>query len=85
MVHPTTSHGYRDCGKGCRMQHVPELLPEHFVICSKSVVLECRCGEKLVLLGREADWQKEGRTVFECGGCGEKLALDDISKRGARV
>jgi predicted SprT family Zn-dependent metalloprotease len=66
------------------MQPVSEVVPEegHFVTCSKSIVLECRCGEKLLLLGRKADWRKEGRTVFECSGCGEKLSLnDDVPKR----
>ena len=65
------------------MQPVSEVLPEeeHFVTCSKSIVLECRCGEKLLLLGRKADWRKEGRTVFECNGCGEKLSLnEDVPK-----
>ena len=61
------------------MQPVSEVLPEeeHFVTCSKSIVLECRCGQKLLLLGRKADWRKEGRTVFECSGCGEKLSLNE--------
>jgi DNA-directed RNA polymerase subunit RPC12/RpoP len=58
------------------MQSVSEVLPkEHVVDCSKSIVIECRCGEKLLLLGRESDWRSEGRTVFECGGCGKKLSL----------
>jgi hypothetical protein len=35
----------------------------------------------LILLGREADWRKEERIVFECGGCGEKLFLNDITTR----
>ena len=60
------------------MQHVsvgPPLL-ESFVDCSKSIVIDCsRCGEKLLLLGRESDWATEGRTAFECGGCGKKLSL----------
>jgi len=60
------------------MQQVSEVLPEHFVTCSKSIVLECRCGEKLLLLGRKSDWRKEGRTVFECSECGEKLSLNDV-------
>jgi DNA-directed RNA polymerase subunit RPC12/RpoP len=60
------------------MQHVSEVLAEeHFVDCSKSLVIECRCGEKLLLLGRESDWISEGRTVFECGGCGKELSLED--------
>lgn len=63
------------------MQRVLEPRAERLVTCSKSIVLECRCGEQLLLLGRETDWRKEGRTVFECGGCGEELSLDDISRR----
>ena len=64
------------------MPHVSELpVPESFLRCSQSIVLECRCGEKLLLLGREADWAKEGRTVFECGGCEEKLDLTDTTVR----
>jgi DNA-directed RNA polymerase subunit RPC12/RpoP len=60
------------------MQYVWEVLPEeHFVDCSKSIVIECRCGEKLLLLGRASDWRSEGRTVFECGGCGKKLSLKE--------
>jgi len=59
------------------MQPVSEVLPEHFIPCSKSILLECRCGEKLLLLGRKADWRKEGRTVFECSECGEKLSLNE--------
>ena len=64
------------------MQQVSEVVPEHFVTCSKSIVLECRCGEKLLLLGHEEDWVSEERAVFECGGCGEKLVLDDIHYSG---
>jgi len=60
------------------MQQVSEVLAqERFVDCSKSLVIECRCGEKLLLLGRESDWRSEGRTLFECSGCGNKLSLDD--------
>ena len=63
------------------MQHVSDVLSEHFVICSERLVLECRrCAQKLTLLGRKRDWQKEGHTVFECGGCGERLSLSDISR-----
>jgi hypothetical protein len=66
-------------GKGLQlMKHDSEVLSEeHFVDCSKSIVIECRCGEKLLLLGRESDWGKEGRTAFECGGCGKKLSFKD--------
>jgi hypothetical protein len=52
---------------------------ERFVDCSKSIVIDCPCGEKLILLGRESDWSSEGRTVFECGGCGKKHSLKDGS------
>jgi hypothetical protein len=66
-------------GKGLqRMQHVSQVLSkEYFVDCSKSIVIDCRCGEKLLLLGRESDWGKEGRTAFECSGCGKKLSFKD--------
>ena len=57
------------------MQEIPEVAPEHFITCSKSIVLECRCGEKLILLGRE------GHTIFTCGGCGTELSLADFSMR----
>jgi hypothetical protein len=40
---------------------------------SERIVLECGCGERLVLLGREDDWYAEGRGAFECG-CGEELS-----------
>jgi len=66
------------------MRQVSGVASEHFVTCSKSIVLECRCGEKLLLLGRQADWRKERRTVFACGGCGEKLSLGDVPKRVSR-
>jgi DNA-directed RNA polymerase subunit RPC12/RpoP len=68
-------------GRARGMQHVsvapPLLLLESFVDCSKSIIIDCRCGEKLLLLGRESDWGKEGRTAFECSGCGKKLSLKD--------
>ena len=67
-------------GRRCRMQQVSQALPEHFVTCSKGIVLNCRCGQKLLLLGREADWYKEGRSVFQCSGCGKKLFLDAPSR-----
>jgi hypothetical protein len=41
---------------------------------SGHVVLECLCGEKLVLLGQEQDCQEEGCTVFRCE-CGRELTL----------
>lgn len=45
-----------------------------FLDSSGSVVLECVCGEKLMLLGQEQDWREEGCTVFRCE-CGRELTL----------
>lgn len=56
------------------MPDFPEL--ERFVLSSERLVLECQCGERLVLLGLEEDWYSEGRTSFECE-CGQKLTLAD--------
>ena len=50
---------------------------ERFVLCTDRVVLGCRCGESLILLGREEDWYLEGRTTFECGKCARSLTLVD--------
>lgn len=52
----------------------PHSESERIVHCSERIVLQCKCGERLVLLGREDDWYSEGRAVFECG-CGTKLTL----------
>jgi hypothetical protein len=49
---------------------------DRFVLCSEHIILECRCGERLVLLGFESDWRREGHTTFECE-CGEELTLAD--------
>ncbi len=46
---------------------------DRFVLCTKRIVLECRCGEKLALLGLQDDWYSE-RTSFECE-CGRRLTL----------
>lgn len=51
-----------------------DLESERFVLCSERMVLECECGERLVLLGLEDDWYSELRTVFQCE-CGEQLTL----------
>ena len=48
--------------------------PERFVPSSGRITLECECGERLVLLGREDDWYLEGHPVFECE-CGEWLTI----------
>lgn len=48
-----------------------------FVECSGRFILWCgECGEALILLGREEDWQRSRRTFFECH-CGHKLTLAD--------
>lgn len=54
------------------MRRDPE--SEQYVLCSERMVLECECGERLVLLGLEEDWYSELRTVFDCE-CGDKLTL----------
>ena len=56
------------------MRH--SLESDRFVLCSEHIILECRCGERLILVGFESDWQWEGRTTFECE-CGEQLTLAD--------
>lgn len=43
---------------------------------SGRIVLECGCGERLVLLGREDDWYAEGRKTFACE-CGNEITLAD--------
>ncbi len=53
----------------------PDSEPECFVSCSDQIVLQCRCGEVLILLGLEEDWHSE-RTVFKCR-CGQGLTLAD--------
>ena len=51
---------------------------------SGSILLGCRgCGERVVLLGKEEDWEGEGRLAFRCSGCGEELTLDDRVGEGA--
>lgn len=50
-------------------------MAEHFIDCTESIVLDCRCGEKLILLGREDDWRSRN-AIFRCH-CGEKLTLED--------
>ena len=47
---------------------------EHTLESSGRIVLECSCGERLVLLGLEEDWRSEQRTEFECS-CGKGLTL----------
>ena len=49
---------------------------EHTLESSGRIILECGCGERLILLGLEEDWRSEQRTVFECS-CGKGLTLSD--------
>ena len=50
---------------------------DSFIEFSERIVLECDCGEKIVLLGMEDDWisHEEG---FECE-CGRRVTLADRS------
>ena len=55
--------------------------PERFVECSGRISLWCnKCGETLILLGREEDWHSE-RTFFECR-CGQTLTLTNRRDEG---
>jgi hypothetical protein len=53
----------------------PDVESEHYILCPDRIVLRCRCGGRLILLGREEDWFSEGRTAFECRECGGALTL----------
>ena len=55
---------------------------ERYVLCPNRTVLGCRCGERLILLGREEDWYSEGRTNFECYQCGGLVSLADMLDEG---
>ena len=56
------------------MRRDPE--SDRFILCSERIVIECECGERLILLGLEDDWYSELRTTFECE-CGEHVTLAD--------
>lgn len=49
---------------------------ERTLECSERSILECGCGERLILLGLKEDWLSERRTHFECQ-CGQSLTLAD--------
>jgi hypothetical protein len=57
------------------MQEEP-LESEHTVECSGRTILECSCGERLILLGLQEDWSSEQRTDFDCP-CGKALNLSN--------
>ncbi len=48
---------------------------DSFVEFSERIVLECDCGEKIVLLGMEEDWSSRDED-FVCE-CGRKVNLTD--------
>lgn len=58
-------------------------MTEHFIDCSETVILDCPCGDKLILLGREDDWRSRN-AIFQCH-CGEKLTLDDRISEEAQL
>ena len=68
------------CNCQVRQHSFPErkgdVMREHTISCSDQIVLECGCGERLVLLGYEDDWYTEEHLTFACG-CGEALTLAD--------
>ncbi len=49
---------------------------EHSLESSGRIVLECGCGERLILLGLEEDWRSEQRMEFE-RSCGKGLTFSD--------
>jgi hypothetical protein len=55
------------------VRHFSKPLSESFVFCSERIVLECVCGERLILLGLEEDWLSQ-KSAFECA-CGVQLTL----------
>ena len=50
---------------------------------AESIFLDCRCGEKMVILGRVEDWLPRN-PVFRCD-CGEKVTFSDNAKGEYRV
>ena len=48
---------------------------KRFGTCSEYVILECECGERMVILGGEEDWRSRN-AIFKCG-CGDKLTFAD--------
>jgi hypothetical protein len=59
---------------GKRVQQPSE--SDKTVPCSARIILECSCGEQLILLGLEEDWRSEQRMYFECS-CGKGLTLSN--------
>lgn len=54
----------------------PSSESDNTVECSGHTVLECGCGEQMILLGLKEDWLSEQQTNFECQ-CGQILPLAD--------
>ncbi|MDP9425278.1 MAG: hypothetical protein M3P37_04390 [Actinomycetota bacterium] len=53
---------------------------DRFIEFSERIVLECDCGEKIVLLGMEDDWDARDDD-FGCE-CGRKVTLADRADDG---
>ena len=68
---------YGEARKGGAVQHDYEV--EQEVLCSDRIVLDCSCGETLILLGHEQDWYVEGRTTFGCHQCGGTVSLPSFT------
>jgi hypothetical protein len=60
---------------GERVQHYSEL-DKTTIPCSGRIIIQCGCGEQMILLGLEEDWRSERRTDFECP-CGKGLTISD--------
>jgi hypothetical protein len=63
------------------METTPE--QEQSVECSGRIDLECGCGERMMLLGLEEDWQAE-HVEFTCR-CGRKLTLANRADEEVRA
>ena len=79
-IHPSPPPGQLKCldlsrasRTGERVQQ-PTSEADKTVPCSARIILECGCGEQLILLGLEEDWRSEQRTEFDCS-CGKGLTI----------
>ena len=59
--------------RGVHME--PSLELKRFANRWEHIILECECGERMVILGGEEDWRSRN-AIFKCG-CGDKLTLAD--------
>jgi len=75
MVHVVCDS--RICERNARQelsQRKGRVMREQAIDCSGRIVLECGCGERLVLLGRDDDWYSQEHLTLRCE-CGEQLTL----------